>query len=113
MWEQLAAPAPQTDERAIATAAHTACRARLVEDGVELDAYDTPATVLDVEDLRTALGIDEWNLFGVSYGTTVALEVVRQHPESVRSVVLDSAYPTDVPVAPSQIIPGRADASRR
>ena len=92
VWELLAAPAPPLEELAISDAALGACRARLLADGVDLDAYDTPTTAADIEDLRVALGIDRWNLFGVSYGTTVALEVVRQHPESVRSVVLDSVY---------------------
>ncbi|MBN1967478.1 MAG: alpha/beta fold hydrolase, partial [Anaerolineae bacterium] len=40
-----------------------------------------------------ALGYEEWNLYGISYGTRLALAVMRDHPEGVRSVVLDSTYP--------------------
>jgi pimeloyl-ACP methyl ester carboxylesterase len=71
------------------------CRKRLVSSGVDLDAYDTPTTTDDVADLRTALGINRWNLWGASYGTVVALEMLRRHPEGVRSVVIDSVVPTD------------------
>jgi pimeloyl-ACP methyl ester carboxylesterase len=70
------------------------CRKRLVSSGVELDNYDTSTTTDDVADLRTALGIERWNLWGGSYGTTVALEMLRRHPEGVRSVVIDSVVPT-------------------
>ena len=41
-----------------------------------------------------ALGYDRWNLLGVSYGTRLAQTVLRTHPEGVRSVILDSVYPT-------------------
>jgi pimeloyl-ACP methyl ester carboxylesterase len=39
------------------------------------------------------LGVDEWNIYGISYGTRLALTVMRDHPAGVRSVVLDSTYP--------------------
>ena len=74
-----------------------ACHRRLLDQGVDLDQFDTPTTALDVQDLRRALGIERWNLFGRSYGTTVALELLRVDGDAVRSVVLDSVYPPDVP----------------
>lgn len=73
-----------------------ACRDRLRATGVDFNQYNTSATADDVADLRTAMGIKEWDLFGVSYGTTVALATMRAHPEGVRSVVIDSVLPTDV-----------------
>ena len=73
-----------------------ACRDRLRATGVDFNQYNTSATADDVADLRIALGIDQWNLFGVSYGTTVALATMRAHPEGVRSVVIDSVLPMDV-----------------
>ena len=80
-------------------AALVACRERLIAEGIDLAQYDTPTTAADVADLRTALGIDEWNLFGISYGTAVALEVLRAHPEGIRSVVIDSVVPPDEPLS--------------
>ncbi|MBA2281718.1 MAG: alpha/beta fold hydrolase [Acidimicrobiia bacterium] len=96
IWGALGAPRDVLTEADLLVGAVLDCRARLVAEGVDLDAYDTPTTAADVEDLRLALGIEAWNIFGVSYGTTVALEVARSYPDAVRSVVLDSVYPTDV-----------------
>ncbi|HEX4821425.1 MAG TPA: alpha/beta fold hydrolase, partial [Acidimicrobiales bacterium] len=73
-----------------------ACANRLRENGVDLNQYNTPVVADDVADLRTAMGIEEWNLFGASYGTTVALQTMRAHPDGIRSVVIDSVFPTDV-----------------
>ena len=77
-------------------AAATACRDRLTLDGVDLTQYNSANSAADVEDLRLALGIDKWNLYGVSYGTRLALTVMRDFPEAVRAVVLDSVYPPNV-----------------
>lgn len=60
-----------------------------------LAAYQSAANAADVSDLRIALGYDEVNLWGASYGTRLALTVMRDHPQGLRSVVLDSAYPLD------------------
>ncbi len=70
-----------------------ACRERLVADGVDLTAYNSAENAADVADLRQALGYDEWNLYGISYGTRLAQTIVRDYPEGIRSVILDSAYP--------------------
>ncbi len=70
--------------------AEQACQGRLQGSGIDLGAFSTPETAADVEDLRRALGVERWSLLGVSYGTRVALEVVRRYPGSVAGVVLDS-----------------------
>jgi pimeloyl-ACP methyl ester carboxylesterase len=62
----------------------------------KLDQYHTAANAADVEDLRVALGYARLNLWGQSYGTRLALDVLRDYPQSLRSVVLDSVYPPDV-----------------
>jgi pimeloyl-ACP methyl ester carboxylesterase len=72
------------------------CRDYLVEQGINLAAYDSAANAADVDDLRIALGYDQVNLYGISYGTRLALTVMRDHPEGVRSVILDSVYPPQV-----------------
>lgn len=55
--------------------------------------YTTDITVQDFDELRSALGIEKWNLLGVSYGTRVATHYMRSFPKSVRTVVLDSVVP--------------------
>ena len=73
-----------------------ACRERLIKQGVNLAAYTSAANAADVDDLRSALGYAKWNLYGVSYGTRLALTVMRDFPDGVRSAILDSAYPPQV-----------------
>jgi pimeloyl-ACP methyl ester carboxylesterase len=70
-----------------------ACRNRLVADGISLTAYTTAQNAADVVKLREILGYDSWNLWGTSYGTRLALEVMRLDPDGIRSVVLDSVSP--------------------
>ncbi len=72
------------------------CRQRLIDSGVDLAAFNSVNNAHDIEAVRVALGHRQWNLFGVSYGTRLALEVMRQHPDGIRSVILDSVYPPEV-----------------
>jgi pimeloyl-ACP methyl ester carboxylesterase len=86
--------APTDPEFAARSAAATqACHDRLMAEGWDLSAYNTTENAADIADLRVALGIPEWNLYGVSYGTDVVLQTLRDHPEGIRSVVLDSLVP--------------------
>lgn len=71
------------------------CRDRLRDEGVDLSAYNSVESAADLDDMRRVLGYDEWNLYGLSYGTKLALTVLRDHPEGVRSVVMDSVYPLE------------------
>jgi pimeloyl-ACP methyl ester carboxylesterase len=73
----------------------TACRDRLAKSGINLGAYTSVQNAGDISVLREALGYDRWNLYGVSYGTRIALTVLRDHPEGVRSVVLDAITPIE------------------
>lgn len=61
--------------------------------GVDLTAYNSVENAADYEDLRQALGYGPWNIIGGSYGSRLALTMLRYRPETLRSVVLDSAYP--------------------
>lgn len=72
------------------------CRDRLLGQGIDLTAYHSAASAADLNDLRLALGYDRLNLYAVSYGTRLALTLMRDHPEAVRSAVLDSVYPLQV-----------------
>lgn len=71
------------------------CHTRIVEEA-ELSLYNSEASAADLADLRVVLGYEEWNLFGISYGTRLALTTMRDHPEGIRSVILDSTYPPQV-----------------
>lgn len=72
------------------------CNERLSGSGIDLADYNSINNAADVEAIRVALGYEQWNLFGISYGTKLGLEVLRRHPDGVRSAVLDSVYPPQV-----------------
>jgi pimeloyl-ACP methyl ester carboxylesterase len=55
--------------------------------------YTTSDYVADLEAVRGALGAEQVDLVGVSYGTRVGLEYLRRHPQRVRAAVLDSVVP--------------------
>ncbi len=69
------------------------CRKALVAKGMDLDAYNTIENAADIEDLRHALHIDSINLVGISYSGGLMMTVMRNFPDHIRSVTLDSALP--------------------
>ncbi|MFN8498365.1 MAG: alpha/beta hydrolase [Anaerolineae bacterium] len=73
-----------------------ACRDRLTREGVDLTAYNSLENAADIDSLRRALGYDQINLYGVSYGTLLALHAMRAYPDSLRSVILDGVVPPQV-----------------
>ncbi|MEM7044906.1 MAG: alpha/beta fold hydrolase [Pseudomonadota bacterium] len=70
------------------------CLERLAK-GHDLSGYNSEQAARDIASLRIAMGFDQWNLLGVSYGTYVALKTIRDYPGGIRSVVLDSVTPID------------------
>ena len=55
--------------------------------------YTTTIAMGDFNRVREAMGYDQINLIGVSYGTRAAQVYLREFPETVRSVTLDSVIP--------------------
>lgn len=72
------------------------CHNDLLNQGIDLTAYNTVETAADINDLRNVLGYEEINLYGTSSGTRTILTFMRNHPEGIRSVILDSVYPPQV-----------------
>ncbi|MBD0370004.1 MAG: alpha/beta fold hydrolase [Pyrinomonadaceae bacterium] len=72
-----------------------ACRERL-ERVADLKQYTTNIATDDLDEVREALGYEKINLYGGSYGTTVALVYLRRYRAHVRSVVLAGVAPTDL-----------------
>ncbi len=83
-------------ENQVSAEAYARCRERWVKQGVALEHYNTRATAGDVAELRDALKIDQWNLYGTSYAATLAMTIMRDYPKGVRSVILDSVQAPDV-----------------
>ena len=76
--------------------AMAACYDRLLAEGIDLSAFNSLENAADVPLIARALGYDEYNFYGVSYGTLLGLHLMRNHPEGLRSVILDSVVPPDV-----------------
>ncbi|MCK7544798.1 prolyl aminopeptidase [Marinobacter bryozoorum] len=58
----------------------------------ELRGNTTQALVEDLEKVREFLGIDQWMLFGGSWGSTLSLVYAETHPERVLGLVLRGIF---------------------
>ena len=85
------------------TTAAEECAARL---GEARRFYTTIDQAEDIEAVRARLGAEKLALYGISYGTRVALTYARLHPDRVESLSLDSVVPAEGPSALSQEILG-------
>lgn len=72
------------------------CVRELLGKGVDLRQYNSIASANDTVALVNALGYETYNIYGISYGTRLALVLMRDHPEGIRTVVLDSTFPPEV-----------------
>lgn len=62
--------------------------------------FTTSVAVQDLESVRQQLGISQWNLYGISYGTRVAAHYLRRYPDAVRTIILDAVVPPQVSLGP-------------
>jgi pimeloyl-ACP methyl ester carboxylesterase len=72
------------------------CYARLKREGVDLSDYNTLENAADVDDLRKVLGYDTINVYSASYGTRLAMSIMKHFPGMLKSVVLDSILPPEI-----------------
>ena len=91
----LSATTSDNTKQSLALAAKE-CRARLIAEGIRIESYTSRESVADLEDLRKALKLKQWNLYGVSYGTRLGLLYLRNHSQHVRSAVFDGLFPPQV-----------------
>ena len=89
-----------------------ACRATLEklpygQDG-GLRFFTTTVAMQDMDAVREALGVPQWNLVGASYGTRAALEYLRLFPAQVRRTVIDGVAPPDMVLPASFSTDGQA-----
>ena len=77
-------------------AAYVACGERLASQGIDFGHFNTTSAAVDIELLRQLFGYEQWSIWGISYGTRLGLTVMRDHPDGVRSAVLDSLVPFEV-----------------
>jgi pimeloyl-ACP methyl ester carboxylesterase len=76
--------------------ASQSCYAAITGSTENLPFYTTSAVAADLEDLRQVLGISQWNIYTLFTGSRVALTMMRDYPQGIRSAVLDSAIPLQI-----------------
>jgi pimeloyl-ACP methyl ester carboxylesterase len=94
LFDILDEPDPGSVQRIVYESLMT-CQERLVEEGHNLAVYNTAQNAADVQAIRLALGYEQVNLFGGSYGSLLAQAVMRDHPNHIRSVIIDSTVPME------------------
>lgn len=85
------------DVEAVQRHAIRACLDEIKANGADVTAINTLQNAKDVRALMSALGFPTYNIFGTSYGTKLGQEVMRSAPDGLRSVILDSVWPVQVP----------------
>ena len=96
--------------------AYKRCGERLAAEAGDLSAFNSLENARDADAVRAALGYQQFNFYGVSYGTELGQFLMRERPQYLRSVVLDAVVPlgfslvTDVPAIKLQVIEQYAKA---
>ena len=65
------------------------CLAELDAKGIDYSLINTEQNAMDVPAVMSALGYDIFNIYGVSHGTKLTMEILRQNPPGIRSAVID------------------------
>ncbi len=71
------------------------CRPQL-EPTADLKLYTTDIAIDDMDEVRAALGYEQLNLFGGSYGTRAALTYLKRYPKRVRAAILQGVAPANL-----------------
>lgn len=91
---------PLEEAEMLERGAYLACRDELLSQGIDPAAYHSISIAEDVRDIRQALGYAEWDLFGGSYGSWLARNVMREDPRGTRSATVMAGPPPD----PTQLL---------
>lgn len=69
------------------------CYEKLNAMGIDFTQYTTAVLAEDIESLRLALGIEQWDLLGTSYSTRLVQVLMDKYPEGIRAAILQAANP--------------------
>lgn len=108
-----AAPTADPDLTAAFVDAVAMCRERLRSAGIDPADFDVRQTAEDLEDLRRAVGVERWQ--GIdSQGTAsrYLFEYLRNHPDAVEEVYLDSPWFPEVDDVTGGVLGTRAALRR-
>ncbi len=94
----LSEPLVQATERALMHKAADECTVFWQEKGVDLAGYNTVQNALDLDDMRRALGVEKVDIWGISYGSHLALAAVKIMPDHIGKLVLAAIEGLDATV---------------
>lgn len=77
-----------------------------IEQGIDIAAYNTWESAADIDDLRIALGAEQVNLWGISYGSHLGFAYLKRYPANVERAVFAGAEGLSQTVK----LPSRTDA---
>ncbi|MGI8406580.1 MAG: alpha/beta fold hydrolase [Thermomicrobiales bacterium] len=86
-------PTAATESAQTAVSVYGDCAKALIAEGADLSTFTTAQSAADLDSVRQALGARQIDLVGTSYGTWLALEVMRNYPQTVHSEILNSPVP--------------------
>jgi len=72
------------------------CKNRLVNSGIDVNQYNATSAARDINEFRKNYGQEQVYLYGVSYGSRLALLFERLYPDAVKALILDGVYPLGV-----------------
>ncbi|WP_108811109.1 alpha/beta fold hydrolase [Sphingorhabdus sp. Alg231-15] len=99
------APVLDEDYRKRQVAALKECLAFWTDKGIDVRGYNTVQNVADLSDLRQHLGVSQLTLWGISYGSHLALAAARQMEGEIDKIVIASAEGLDQTIK----LPARTD----
>jgi pimeloyl-ACP methyl ester carboxylesterase len=90
--------------RAMGSPGETACYDYFQSEGVDLTQYNTTNSIHDLMALMQALDYDLYNIYGISYGSRLALELLRAYGDTeagadlpaIRSIAIDGIDPPHI-----------------
>lgn len=88
----------QSDDQRNLTLLAKECLAKFTD--TDTLQFSTRNSLRDFERVRQALDVEQWNLYGGSYGSRVGLKYLQHYPESVRTATLDAVAPPQVIIGP-------------
>lgn len=71
--------------------AAAACRQDLLVRDIDINEYNSKSIAKDLNALKKALGYNNWNVYGTSYGTYTAQVYANDFPQDIKSLVLNSS----------------------
>ena len=87
----------EEDQQAKEILLYKNCKEAVMTEGINLADFTSFQLAADAEAIRKALKIEEWDIYGVSYGTTIALNLIRSFPVQLHSAILYSPFPPTAP----------------